>query len=392
MKNKGMLTRGFACLLIWSSCLLPTLAAQAASTPQEASAAAAQKGLESGIQWLLEAQEPNGAFGHWRNPEHAFWSTPSTHLAWQVATTGLSAISLMEYGGSKKERAALHAAMDYLAASAVVKRPNDWDTDNTWAFVYGLEALTRAASHSEFRDDASKVLGFRKTGESLMRKLWAYQSPQGGWAYYADETKAVRPWWATSFQTAVAVMAIFRAQDLGWEVDTERLNKAIEGLKRCRLKNGAYSYSMELFPTPGGLTGIDQTKGSLSRIQVCNAALFIAAGRGYETGIGQKELRKGLQQFWGEHRFLDLSRRKPVPHEAYHYNSGYFYFFGHYYAAEVISLLPLAERAPHFQKLQHHILKTQEKDGSCWDYPMHSFAKPYAVAYATTALVWSLAK
>ena len=35
---------------------------------------------------------------------------------------------------------------------------------------------------------------------------------------------------------------------------------------------------------------------------------------------------------------------RPVPHEAYYLNAGYFFYFGHYYCGLAIGLLPPAER------------------------------------------------
>jgi len=348
----------------------------------------AQAGLDAGLSWLLEHQEPNGAWGHWRNPEANSWTNPATQMSWQVATTAIGAVTLMQTYRGEPDRIALDRAMNYLFKHAHVKRPELWDADNTGAYVYALDAFTQAAQHSHFKTNskAATLAKIEKSGKEMLRLLWDYQSPQGGWAYYADEALTARPWWATSFQTAIAIMGILRAKECGWSIEEKRLKRAIQAVLRCRLPNGAYSYSIENFPSPGGGTNINQVKGSLSRIQVCNLALYRADQAGYETGIGFNEMRKGLAEFWGEHRFLDIANRKPIPHEAYYYNSGYFYFFGHYYAAQVIESLPTAERAPHRKKLWHHVLKTQAKDGSCWDYKMNEYGKPYGVGFMTYAL------
>jgi hypothetical protein len=135
------------------------------------------------------------------------------------------------------------------------------------------------------------------------------------------------------------------------------------------------------------MEGIDQIKGSLSRIQVCNLALLRAG-----PDIGHEDLVTGLEYFFNEHRFLDVARMKPWPHEAYYLNSGYFYFFGHYYAAEVIRQLPPEERARWWPKLQYEILKTQQEDGSMWDFYISSYHRPYAVAYCLLALAPSLSE
>ena len=48
--------------------------------------------------------------------------------------------------------------------------------------------------------------------------------------------------------------------------------------------------------------------------------------------------------------------------------------------------LPAAERPQWWPKLQHHVVKCQEKDGSMWDYYMSSYGKPYGASYGLMTL------
>ena len=359
---------------------------QAAPPP---GAAEARAGVAKGLEFLRSVQEQNGAFGHWRHPESEFWSNPEGHKAWQAASAVVAAMALMDAGSSVEDAAALDRAIDFLCAGAVVQRPSDWDTDNVWAYVYGLAGLARAAADPRYgaSADPTRAGAIAATGARLLDKLWLYQTPNGGWAYYDMETLTYRPSWATSFTTAVAVLGLLDARALGWAVDETRLRRAVAALQRCRLPSGAYTYNVETFPSPGGLEHIDQVKGSLSRIQVCNLALWRAQRElGIDSKLTVDELRQGLQYFFREHKFLDVALKKPIPHEAYYYNSGYFYFFGHYYAAFVIELLPEADQQHFAPLLWREILKLQQKDGSMWDYYMSSYGKPYGVAFGVGAL------
>lgn len=81
-----------------------------------------------------------------------------------------------------------------------------------------------------------------------------------------------------------------------------------------------------------------------------------------------ERLREGLAAFFDEHRFLDAARLRPIPHEAYFANAGYFYFFGHYYAALAIELLPEAEREALHARLRPHLVKALRPDGSTTDF------------------------
>ena len=63
---------------------------------------------------------------------------------------------------------------------------------------------------------------------------------------------------------------------------------------------------------------------------------------GAQQGVGVERitpevLREGLENFFRYHQFLDHARTRPIPHEGFNANAGYFYFFGHFYAAKVIS-------------------------------------------------------
>ena len=64
--------------------------------------------------------------------------------------------------------------------------------------------------------------------------------------------------------------------------------------------------------------------------------------------------------------------------------SGYYYYFGHYYAARLIDRL--SEKADYREQLQSVILPHQEPDGSWWDYRMWDYGKPYGTAFAVLAL------
>jgi len=123
-------------------------------------------------------------------------------------------------------------------------------------------------------------------------------------------------------------------------------------------------------------------KGSLGRIQVCNYALTLAGCK----DVTHEDLLAGLDQLFAHHRFLDVARKKPIPHEAYYYNSGYFYFFGHFYAARLLELLTPAERARYAERLAREVVKTQEKDGSMWDYYMNTYGKAYGTSFGVMTL------
>lgn len=355
-------------------------AAQDAPLPTQAQVV---ESIRRGIDFLLKNQEKDGAWGSTRNAAigiDEFWTNPETHRSWIVAVTALGSMAVWDHANEEPARSAYQRGVDYLLQNALVKRPSEWDVDNTWAYVYGLQGLAHAYKNTPPESQPRREQ-IKAVGHDVLKKLAATQTPNGGWGYYDFDAYTHPGSWSTSFMTAVAVLAMVDAREAGFTVETKMFEKAADAVQRCRLPTGAYTYSVEAIPSPGGLEWIDQVKGSLGRIQVCNLAL-LKAGR----NITQADLRSGLEMFFKEHRFLDIARKKPIPHEAYYLNSGYFYFFGHYYAAEVIALLPPEDQERFWPLLRHHIIKTQEEDGAMWDYPMNSYHKPYGVAFSMLAL------
>jgi len=346
--------------------------------------------IRRGVDFLRQAQQEDGSWGGWNNPApwDEFWSNPYTHKSWIMATTGLVSMALLEEPASAEGDAALRRGVTYILEVEIPKRPSDWDVDNTWGLIYGLQALSEVLARPDRQsvftgsgDPAAFRAALTERCTRFVEELAKYQTPTGGWGYYDFETLAERPSWATSFQTAVGLIALLQGQAVGIEVPQEMIVAARDALLRCRLPNGAYSYSVDAVPYMG-MEWIDNVKGSLSRIQVCNLALVLVG----EDSVTRRDLRTGLDRFFEHHRFLDVARKKPVPHEAYYLNSGYFYFFGHYYAARILELLDPADQIVYAARLAREVTKTQETDGSMWDYPFNSYDRPYGTAFGVMTL------
>ena len=349
----------------------------------------AEEVIADGVEFLLRTQAADGSWGGPRRPMiyDGGWPYGETHRSWQYAVTSLCCMSLLDAPASPRRDDRLNAGFDFLTSSDAILRISDWDTDNTWAYVYGLAAMTKASAHPYFADSLRRV-AIQVRGRQLLEQLLGYQSPNGGWGYYDDEATTMPPQWGTSFMTAVALLGLLEAEELGWEIPEKARRAAVSAIERSRLPDGSYTYTVEVIPALDGGVGIDNVRGSLSRIQVCNLALWRAQQAGVELRrpMTREDLRLGLSQLFREHHYLDIARGRPYPHEAYHYNSGYFYFFGHYYAGEVLALLG-EDGAPWFSALVREIAKTQAEDGSMIDYLMNDYGRPYGVAYGIGALL-----
>lgn len=341
--------------------------------------------IDRGIEYLLAEQLDNGSWGGVRNATFTSgFANPATYHCWTVGTTALVTLALLDLGTDDRAKKAADRGLDFLIANADLKRPAEWDLDNNWGLVYGLRTLARALRDERYAG-TDKEAELRAAGMTMLDGLYRYQSPRGGWGYYANPNAGWRPDWATSFTTAVGVLALVEAKEAGLEVSDKVLRAGVRAIERCRQPNGAYLYSVDALPRHLRMESINQVKGSLGRIQVCNYALMRAG-----VEISAEEMQKGVDEFFEHHKFLDVARNKPIPHEAYYANAAYFYMFGHYYAAAAIDSLPEGVRAPYAKRLRNELIKTQQADGAMWDFWIANTTKAYGTAFGVMALAQTL--
>ncbi len=354
----------------------------AGADPGLVSADEARGALDRALAWLVSDQAGDGSWatGVLEGVMEYGFSVESFY-DWKVASCALACQALLRAEETPARRAALERGLGWLTRARELKRPSDWDSDFVWGALYGTVLCVEAAEDPRF---AGKPLSaaIEAAGRRFLDLLVANQTPLGGWAYYDDPPFSRRPKWDTSFCTALVLPTLKEAERLSWLADPAVLARAKRYVSRCALPNGAYSYSLDPIPGFDGGEHIDDVKGSLARIQVCNWALA-AVG---EKKITPDRLREGLENLFRHHRFLDAARLRPIPHEAYYYNSGYFYLFGHYYAAEAIELLPAAERDALHARLRAHLSRTQRDDGSAVDFLVSSYEEVACTAFLALAL------
>ena len=127
---------------------------------------------------------------------------------------------------------------------------------------------------------------------------------------------------------------------------------------------------------------INRPSGSLGRSQAGNIALRLWG----DPRITDDVMRQWLDRLITRHGWLDLGRKKPIPHESFAQVSGYFYYFGMYYAGLCLTQLPPSEQPFYQHHLAHLLIDRQEKDGSWFDYPLYSYHKPYGTAFSLLTL------
>ena len=338
--------------------------------------------LTRALAFLTDSQKEDGSWGSGANENLAeLGYSVSTYYDWKMGAHALAVMALTECEETPERRVALERAVDFLCTTRIPKRGSNWDCDYTWPGLYGFVACVRLMDDERFASPEWRDK-IERRGREFWRILEHNHTPQGGWAYYDNPPFTARPTWATSFCTGLVLPALERAEGLGWVTDERIRERATTYVRRCALPNGAYEYDLRPVARLTGGEHINRVKGSLSRIQVCNWGLA-ASG---EPSVTPDKIREGLEQFFEHHRFLDAARMRPIPHEAYYANAGYFYFFGHYYAAQAINLLPEAEREQWHARLRPHLAKTQRADGSTSDFLSTTYMIVGSTSYLSLAL------
>ncbi|MGH7163377.1 MAG: hypothetical protein ACREID_07820, partial [Planctomycetota bacterium] len=368
--------------------LLPLLFAGAAAaqeaphlarTMPRAGRVTVAEAVRTAVDFLVEHQNPDGSFG--RHTVGRWYEVsadvPGGHQAFRAATTALCWMGLQAAPHQPPRSAeARSRALAWLVRGARVKRASGGELYNTWSFYYGLQALSRA-----LRDKAAGAseAELRAAAQELVRALGVYQTPDGGWAYYDFQTQAYKPSWSTSFTTATALVALHEAKEAGLEVPAPMLDRAMKLMPRFRTPDGHYLYSIDWRYRPAGL--INRAAGSSLRTQACNLAQRL-----HGAAVSDDELRKGLEDLVEQHRFAVAGVRRPIPHESWYFVSGYFYLYGHLYAAMELQLLSRADHERFWPHVARSILKCRQPDGSFWDYPLYGYHKFYGTGYALMAL------
>lgn len=353
-----------------------------AALPETMSHKEARACLDRAMQWFVSHQNKDGSWGSsvMEGLLDSQYSAAS-YYDWQFAANCLACLALLETPATDARTTALDRGLRWIHTARLPKRGSNWDNDTVWALLYGVVFCVHAVEHSRVKGGPhAQALAVR--GRELLKALEANQVPTGGWGYYDNPFASRRPKWGTSFSTALVLPALKDAQRLGWLQDERILARALAYVRRCQLPNDAYEYDLRPVPRAPSGEHINQVKGSLGRIQVCNWALH-ACG---DDSVDLDRIREGLEPFFGDHRFLDIARMRPIPHEAYYANAGYFYFFGHYYAAQVIEQLPESEREAWHARLRPHIVKTQRGDGGFTDYMAQGYMVTADTAFSALAL------
>ena len=161
------------------------------------------------------------------------------------------------------------------------------------------------------------------------------------------------------------------------------VRRAVAATQLMRKPDSSFMYTMRIPKDKfRAMALINRPCGSLGRSQAGNIALRLWG----DQQITDEVLRQWLDRLITRHGWLDMGRKRPIPHESHAAVAGYFYYFGMYYGGLCVSLLPENQRRLYQNHLADLIVRRQEQDGSWFDYPLYSYHKPYGTAFALLTL------
>jgi hypothetical protein len=342
--------------------------------------------IERGVDFLLKDQNVDGS---WGSPERTkdlnIIAGLGSHHAFRTAVTALCVSALIEVSvqpGTLRSpdavRAAIERGEEFLFRELpLVRRDSPMLIYNIWAHAYGIQAMVRM--HGRLPGDRARRTRIEELIRGQFDRLARYEAAEGGWGYYDFSAGTQRPNSdSCSFVNATVLVAFHDAKQIGVTPPEKLVKRGVEGIIQQRKPDFSYLYGWYLRYRP--MMGINLPGGSLGRSQACNLATRLWGDRKITDAV----LTEWLDRLIVRNGWLDIGRKRPIPHESHFMVAGYFYYYGHYYATLCVKLLPESQRP--FYQLAQILLGHQEKDGSWWDYPLYNYHQQYGTAFALMSL------
>ncbi len=378
----------FFCLSAWAADepARPSVLSETSPKPKPVeppTAAEIDQSIHRGIEFLLKHQHEDGSWGSADSsrPGEVYAPIPGAHQAFKAAVTAMSISALIETGGNNEEVAAsLDRAENWLFEHlSKVRRATSDTFYNCWTHAYGIQSLVRMLGRRP--GDVQRNDRIRKLIEQQIDMLDRYEVVDGGWAYYDFKAHTQKPSGSTmSFVTAAVLVALHEAKQAGIEIPKRLIDRATASIRRQRKPDFSYYYGEYLKNRP--MLPVNRPGGSVGRSQACNVAMRLWGDPLTTDAV----METWLDRLFARNLWLDIGRKRPIPHESWFQVAGYFFYYGHYYAALCIEQIPEKDRAPYQDHLARVLLPLQEKDGSWWDFPLYDYHQTYGTAFALMSL------
>lgn len=343
-----------------------------------------EQSIKDGVDFLVKTQNEDGSWGGATKTKglNIYAPLPGAHHAFRLASTCLALTGLLDTGDQRKEVVeAIAKAEDWLLKKLPrLRRADGTTTYNVWGHGYALHSLAALASREGVTAEKKNV--YRVIAQRQVDELLKHQDLDGGWGYLHFDIITSRPnFGSMSFTTATVLAGIYDAmQVLDVKMPASRQKQAVASILYQRTPDFSYVYARGHKFHPRN--PINRPGGSLGRTQACNYAVRIFG----DMKVTDEVVVQWLDRLVKRNGWLDIGRKRPVPHETHFAVSGYFYYYGHYYAVLGMKLLPEEEQTVWKNKIGKIIIQNQDKDGSWWDYPLYNYHQPYGTGFALSTL------
>jgi hypothetical protein len=348
----------------------PTPAAGRVRGPDLATLDAA---IARGVAHLVASAEPSARGAPASNLWDIYAPVPGSYYAFEVAVTALAVSGLREAApDDPKARAAGDRGLDFLLREHTKARRISPDVlYNVWAHAYALDAL-RSSPAAPSCAPASPRPRRSRSSSCAASSSWT-----GAGATTTSTSSPGSP--STGPRASPRHRAAGDEARRRQGVESPRVvRRALDFLATIRKPDGAFAYWDHRYYPQGG---INHTQGSLARTPVALGAI-----RRFGGDVPQRQFVKALDDLHEKGRFLLIARKYPIPHETWFQNSGYFCFYGYYYATGLFAHVPAGVAEVHRKSIATALAPLQEEDGSFWDYQLYGYHKAYGTGYVLLAL------
>jgi hypothetical protein len=298
---------------------------------------------ESGLQWLMHAQDADGAWradvGYKLEDGYQTWNKNSEH----VGVTALASLAFLA-GGHVPGRGPY---------GPVVERALDWLLKQVREDGYITANESRMYSHAFASLFLAEVYGLSEREDvrpALQRAvdlIVASQNSDGGWRYQphvADADMSV---------AACQVMALRAARNGGIQVPVNTIERAVEYVRKSAVSPDDPSVNFRWGNKPGAFR-YQPEQNSRASFALTAAGITILHGAGlYADEIIERGLRRLEEDLGGFTRTTGSGAR-----------GHYFFYYGHYYAVQAFHIAG-GERYRHYlDVIQRELLAMQLPDGS----------------------------
>jgi hypothetical protein len=335
--------------------------------------------VQNGVGALLAREEGEGR-GEWPY-EGVYRVQGKIPIGYRVGNTGICIMALLQapgYADDADRQAAVLRGVNFICTGidqplmSEEKYEGGYDVRG-WGYIFGMQGLVRAVQANAIPEhDLPKV---RSVIEWYVKGLKGIEIPKAGGWNYARSAGRDKPSAPSSFMTGCALQALFEAQETGFDVDAEVIDRAIAFLEKSKGATGAVQYAGT---SDDGRD--DQTPGAVGRMLVVETTLRMA-GRGSVSAV-----RGALDAFIVHWDWLDQRRAKTGTHVPPYMVAPYYFMFAHRYAAQAIEMLPGPERAEYRRRVNNLLFSVRSEDGT-WNDRVFPRTANYGTALAMMSMM-----